>query len=160
MSRLTPTAGLIAVALFLATGTWWLANTAMQTNSGFVGVPIVSAQAAFALVLGQWLLIGLFATQEDAGTFAGAAAVALSGVLPLWPLFALLWLTSNLSVATLAATQVIAVLLAVAMTVIGAGIERMRIDGEMRMMLRMTAGIVTAALVWTGRGQLHTWVTA
>jgi len=161
MSRLTPIGGFLAAALFLAAGAWWLANMTLQASGGFAAAPMVSAQAAVALVLGQWLLIALFAGQPGStGTLSTSAASGLSYIVPVWPLIALLWLCSDLSVVTLVATQAIAFTLALAMAWIGAGVERMRIDAELEIMLRSAIGIVVAAAIWTGRSQLHAWVTA
>lgn len=161
MSRLTPIGGFLAAALFLAAGAWWLANMTLQASGGFAAAPIVSAQAAVALVLGQWLLIALFAGQPgSAGTLLTATASGLSYIVPVWPLIALLCLCSDLSVATLAATQAIAFTLALVMAWVGAAVERMRVDAEFGTMLRSALGILVAAAIWTGRSQLYAWVTA
>ena len=160
MSRLIPIAAWLSAALFLASGTWWLANMSLQATSGFSGVPDISAQAAFALVLGQWSIIGLFAGHGSYQGSSAATVANLNFVVPLWPLFALLWLTSELSIATLVQTQLIAVTLAAALTVFGSRVAILNIDHEYQMILRSTLGIIAAAVIWMGRGQLHTWVTA
>lgn len=160
MSRLTPTAVWLAAALFLAAGTWWLANMSLQANSGFSAAPVVSAQAAFALVLGQWTLVSLFASHGESRGFSATAVASLNFVVPLWPLIALLWLTSELSITTLVQTQLIAFTLAAVLAVVGSRVAQMNIDHEYQMLLRSTLGIIAAAVIWMGRGQLHTWIAA
>ena len=160
MSHLTPTAAWPAAALFLASGTWWLANLSLQASSGFSAAPVISAQAAFALVLGQWILVSLFASHNGPQGFSAATIASLNFVVPLWPLFALLWLTSELSIGTLVQTQLIAFTLAAVLTVVGSKVEQMNIDHEYQLLLRSTVGIIAAAVIWIGHGQLHTWVAA
>ena len=161
MSRLTQTAAWPAAALFLAAGSWWLASTSLQARVGYIGVPAISAQAAFSLVLGQWLVISLFAGSGDASrSFWAGTVAALNFVVPLWPLFALLWLTSDLSLAILVQTQLIAFMLATTLIVAAGRVARLSIDREYRSFLRSTVGIVVAAAIWMGRNQLHAWVTA
>jgi hypothetical protein len=160
LSRLTPTAGWLAAALFLAAGTWWLANMSLQAGSGFSGAPVVSAQAAYALVLGQWFLISLFASHGESQGFSAATVASLNFVVPLWPLIALLWLTSELSITTLVQTQLIAFTLAAVLAVVGTRVAHLNIDHEYRMLLRSTVGVAAAAAIWIGRSQLHAWVTA
>ena len=158
LSRLTPTAGWLAAALFLVAGIWWLANMSLQAGSGFSGAAVVSAQAAYALVLGQWFLISLFASHGESRRFSAATFETLDFVVPIWPLIALLWLTSELSIATLVQTQLVAFGLAAALAVVGAGAARLNIDREYCKLLRSTIGVVAAATIWIGRDQLHAWM--
>ncbi len=160
MSRLTPTAGLLAAALFLAAGTWWLGNVSLLARAGFAGLPILSAQAAFTLVLGEWLLIGLFACRLGSASSAGLAVSGLSFVVPLWPLLALFWLSSAMSAVTLLVTQVVALALVVAAVSVGGVVERLRIDAEWRSLLRSLVGIALAAGIWTTRDPLQAWLSA
>ena len=161
MSRLTLTAGWPAAGLFLATGSWWLASLSLQARNGFSGAPLISAQAAFSLVLGQWLLIGLFAGNGGSSrSFSAGAVAALNFVVPLWPLYALLWLTSDLSLAILAQTQLVAFVLATVMILVAGRVERLSIDRDYRTLLRATVGLLVAAVIWAGRSHLHAWVTA
>ena len=160
MSHLTPTAAWPAAALFLASGTWWLASMSLQASSGFSGAPVISAQAAFALVLGQWIFVSLFASHNGSQGSSATIIASLSFVVPLWPLFALLWLTSELSIETLVQTQLIACTLAAVLTMVGSRVEQTNIDHEYQLLLQSAVGITAAALIWTGRGQIFIWVAA
>ncbi len=160
MSRLTPTAAWPALALLLAAGTWWLANISLQAGSGFSAAPAISAQATFALVLGQWLLISLFASHGDFRNISAATVANLNFVVPLWPLLALLWLTSDVSITTLVQTQLIAFILAAMLAAVGKRVADLNIDAEYRTLIFSTVGIIAAAMIWIGRSQLHAWVTA
>ena len=160
MPRLTPTAGLLCAALMLSVGAWWLASVSLLAGTGFAGTARISSQAASILVLGQWSLIALFAGRERSGTIAAATASALTYVLPLWPLFSLLWLSSQLSAIPLVMTQAIAVAIVLLMVFIDARFERLNIDAGMRDVLRTAAGVAVAVAIWTGRNELHAWMTA
>ncbi len=160
MSRLTPTAAWPALALLLAAGTWWLANISLQAGSGFSAAPAISAQAAFALVLGQWFLISLFASHGNSQNSSATAVASFNFVVPLWPLLALLWLTSDVSITTLVQSQLIAFILAAILAVVGTRVARLNIDAEYRTLIFSTVGIIAAAVIWVGRSQLHAWVTA
>ena len=160
MPRLTPTSAWPALGIFLAAGTWWLANISLQAGSSFAAASAISAQAAFALVLGQWILISLFASHGDCRRFSATTVASLNFVVPLWPLLALLWLTSDVSMITLVQTQLIAFTLAVILAVVGTRVTRLNIDDEFRTLLLSTVGIIVAMTVWIGRSRLLEWVTA
>lgn len=161
MPRLTLTAGWPAAGLFLAAGSWWLASMSLQARHGFLGVPVISGQAAFGLVLGQWLLIGLFAGNGDSSrSFSAGAVAALNFVVPLWPLFALLWLTSDLSFAMLVQTQLVAFILATVMALVAGRVARLSVDRDYGTLLRSAVGLLVAAMIWAGRSHLYAWVTA
>ena len=123
-------------------------------------MPLISEQGAVALVLGQWLIIGVFAGHLDHKTYSATAFTALSFVVPLWPLLALFWLTSAVSILILAATQVAAFTLVVALVRIAAAISRRCADKELQILLRSATGIVVVAAIWVLRGPLAAWVTA
>ena len=145
--------------MFLAVGTWWLANTSLQASDGYAYVPAIGAQGAFILVLAQALLIGLLAVHNASEKRSTAALDALSFIVPVWPLLALIWLTSDLSMLAIAASQLAAFLLAFAAGAIGRRISRLSMSLEARAMLRGAAGMAIAAVVWLARGQLHAWIS-
>ncbi len=160
MQRVMSRHGLVIAALFVAASAWWLANTSLQASIGFANVPVLGAQAAFVLVLGQAMLIGLLAVQHVPDTFRTAVLAAGSLVVPVWPLLALIWLTSELSMFAIASTQVAAFLLAVAVALAGKGVSRLAVGDEPRELLRTALGVAAAAALWIARSQLHLWVTA
>ena len=160
MPRLKPTSAWPALGIFLAAGTWWLANISLQAGSSFAAASAISAQAAFALVLGQWIIISLFASHGDCRTFSPTAVASLNFVVPLWPLLALLWLTSDVSMITLVQTQLIAFTLAVILAVVGTRVTRLNINEEYRTLILSSVGIIAAMTIWIGRKPLLEWVTA
>lgn len=160
MQRVMSRHGLVIAALFVAVSAWWLANTSLQSSIGFVNVPALGAQAAFVLILGQAMLIGLLAVQHVPDTFRAAVLAAGSLVVPVWPLLALIWLTSELSMFAVASTQVAALVLAVAVALAGKGVSRLAVGDEPRALLRTALGVAAAAALWLARSQLHLWVTA
>lgn len=159
MQDLTSTRSLVVAALFLAVGAWWLANTSLQASIGFANVPAFGVHAAHVLVLGQALLIALLGVHDTPDTWREASLAAVSFIVPMWPLLALIWLTSELSMLAVATSQTAAFVLAIAVASIARGISRIDVGNETRAMLRAAAGVALAAAVWIGRGQLHTWVT-
>lgn len=160
MQRLKPTAGLLCATLVLSVGAWWLASVSLLAGTGFADTTRTSSQAALVLVLGQWCLIALFAGRERAETIAASAASALAYVLPLWPLLSLLWLSSRISMVPLIVTQVVAVAIVLLMVFIDTGFERLSIDARLRDAVRSAAGVAVAVAIWTGRNDLHAWMTA
>jgi hypothetical protein len=156
--RLATTIPWLVAALFLATGSWWLANVALLSRSAYVDVPALSAQTSFLLLLGQLLLIGLFAVHNDPGRVSDAVLGAVAFSLPLWPLFALLWVTSQLSLSSLVVSQVAAVILAALMTVAGRWIVRVTPDRELGSIIRSAAGVSMFALAWGCRGPIQGWM--
>ena len=158
MHELTSTRSLAIAALFLAVGSWWLANASMQANIGYAYVPRIAAQAAFALILGQALLIGLLAVHNAPGTWSATMLDASSYVVPAWPLLALLWLTSELSLPMIATSQVAAFAFAIAAAFVGTRVSHLAVGSEARTLLRGATGIALAASVWLARGQLQVWI--
>ena len=159
MPDVTSSRSFVVAVLFLAAGTWWLANTSLQASIGYANVPAVATQAAFVLVLGQALLTGLLAVHNAPDKWPAAALDALSFVVPVWPLLALMWLTSGLSMFAIAVSQLAAFVLAITAGSAGRRISRLAISVEARAMLRGATGTAIAAAVWIGRGELHAWIT-
>ena len=86
------------------------------------------------------------------------SAGALAAIAPAWPLLALLWLTSGLSVLVLVASQLLVALAAVLLALTGRALGRTALGDPARDVLRGAAGIGAAAIVWSLREGLHTWV--
>lgn len=159
MSRMTKSFSLLTAALFLGTGAWWLSGMALQVNGGFAAAPAFSAHASFVLVLGQLLMISLFMGQTSGGSPSDITLSALCCAVPLWPLIALLWLTSDLPLAILVASQVAALLLAGFVVLGGLAIDRVGFDRDQKALLRSATGVLVAAIVWAARNQIHEWIT-
>ena len=159
MPDVTSRRSLVAAALFLAVGAWWLANTSLQASIAFADVPAFGAHAAFVLVLGQALLIALLGVHDMPDTWRATSLAAVSFIVPMWPLLALIWLTTELSMLAVATTQLAAFVLAIVAASIGKGLSQLAVGSDGRAMLRAAAGVAIAAAVWIGRGQLHAWVT-
>ena len=159
MPDLTSRHSLVVAALFLAVGAWWLANASLQASIGFANVPGFGVYAAYVLVLGQAMLIALLGVHDTPDSWRDASLEAASLIVPMWPLLALIWLTSDLSMITVATTQVAALILAIFVASVVRGVSRLDVGNETRAMLRAAAGVAIAAVVWIGRGQLHAWIT-
>ena len=155
---------MIGAGLFAAVATWWLANVALQGDAGFTRVPILSTDAAGAAVLAQWMLVALFAAfycddeGDDPMSAKSAGLHVLAIALPLWPLFALLWLTSELSARTLLTTQFIAVAIGAIMYQLIRGIAVSRFGLETQRLLAAAAGGAVALIVFVNRTALFDWL--
>ena len=163
MPRLSAIPGLVSSALVAATAVWWLASVALQLGSGFADVTELSTHAAAMVILAQWILIALFVAPACAVFDTQPPRVhanLLAMTLPLWPLLALLWLTSKLSVITLIVSQLGALSLAVAMLLFGRAIASKKLNAELRQLLSVTAGIAVAAMIWLARTPLFSWLSS
>lgn len=157
MLRLSAKPGLVMAVLVSAIGTWWLAGVALQLGSGSADLHAWGARAAAAVILTQWMLIALLTAPARSDSQAGSL---LAVSLPLWPLLALLWLTSRLSAIDLVASQLLAVLLAMLMIVIAKLITTSIRGAEVRQLATAAAGVVLAAMIWAARGPLIAWVSS
>ena len=158
MSRLRGSSSLPVAALFLASGSWWLANVALQAGTAFVWVPVVSADAIYAAVLGQWIVICLFTRCAEDGSISSRALAVLGFVLPLWPLLAVAWLSSDIGLVTLLQTQLLAIVIAIAFVALGHLLSRRGPGTERSEILRNAFGVVAAAITWSQRQALHEWL--
>lgn len=164
MPRLNATPGMLGSLVVLAVSAWWLASVALQDGRAFAGVPLLSARAAFWLILVQWLLLGLFAVRwfgGTAGTSASigiCAATALAVIAPAWPLLVLLWLTSGLSAFALLVSQLLATGFGSAIVMVGGILGRSSVDTTISDALGSAAGLTMAAIIWSSRAGLQEWL--
>ena len=161
MPRLSAVQGNIGLILVVAIGTWWLASVALEIGSGLDDVAGLGARAAIGLVIAQWLAIALFAPRVSTGTSSSdlsAAMHLLSVTAPLWPLLAVLWLSSRLSLVAIIGSQLGAVILTASL-VLGARLaSRIATDAEVAHLLRVAMGLAAAAVIWLVRGSLAGWM--
>lgn len=163
MPRLSAVPGIVAASLVTACAVWWLSSIALQIDAGLTDVAELSARAAAVLILAQWILIALFATLLAAAIDTRsppAMANLLTVTMPLWPLLAVLWLTSKLSATGLIATQLGALALAAGMILLGQAVTRKMPGDELRQLLSVATGIAIASLIWIARAPLINWVSA
>jgi hypothetical protein len=158
MYRLSHTSSWPVAALFLAAGTWWLASVGLQAGTAFLWVPNISVDTTFVVVLGQWLIICLCAGRAAKFRCSAFSIAVLGFVVPLWPLLALTWLSSDLSFLTLTLTQLMSIFLAAAFGLFAQVVSKLNISNELRRHLRTAAGILVAAVIWSQRHVLHAWL--
>lgn len=164
MPRLNTTPGVLGSLLALAVTAWWLASVALQEGLAFAGVPLLSARATFWLILGQWLLLGLFAarwfcgTERESASIGGCAATALAVIAPAWPLLVLLWLTSSLSAFALLVIQLLAIGFGSAIVLLGGMLGRSSVDMTISDALGSATGVTMAAIIWSSRAGLQAWL--
>lgn len=163
MPRLSAIPGLVSASLAAAIGVWWLASVALQQDGGLTDVADLSAGTAAVVILAQWILIALLATQTPPAVdrqITPAVATPLAATMPLWPLLVVLWLTSRLSAVTLIASQLGAIALAAGMILLGHALTSQKKSGnELRQLLSAAAGIAIASMIWTARTPLMNWVS-
>lgn len=159
MRRLSARPGLIASMLVLATAAWWLGRIALELGSGSANLNLPGAQAATVLITAQWLLIAFLTTTIAANSKTGPLEL-LATSLPLWPLLALLWLTSKLSIFALIASQLVALLLATALALVGKTIAANVRDADFRHLASVAVGVVCATIIWLARAPLTHWITS
>lgn len=163
MPRLSAIPGLVAGALVFTCAVWWLASVALQSDGGLTDVTELSTRAAAVVILGQWILIALLATPVSSAIDVQKPPVLanlLATTLPLWPLLAVLWLTSKLSATTLIASQLGAMALAVGIILLGQAITSEKLGAELRHLLSVAAGIAIAAMIWMARTLLISWFSS
>ena len=163
MPRLSAIPGLVAAALVAASAVWWLASVALQSAGGLTDVAELSARATAALILAQWILIAVLATQIPSVILvqeSPALANLLAATMPLWPLLTVLWLTSKLSAITLVGTQLGAMVLAAGMVLLARAITRNKPGDELRQLFSVASGIAIASMIWLARAPLISWVSA
>ncbi len=163
MPRLSAVPGLAGGLLTLAAAAWWLSSLGLEARAGFGGAAALSADLAVIVVIAQWLLVVLLTTADDdtppmrLGDRLAAVPACLA---PAWPLLMLLWLTSHLSAAVLALSQVLAVAIGAGMTLAAAAIRRIPIGDGFRRQLSLAAGLAVAAGIWLARARIEAWVQA
>lgn len=173
MSRLMPMPAILGSAMVFAIASWWLASVALQGRAAYTDAAALSAQAASAAILVQWIAIALIAQSANA-TSNGKVRLwfwewvsMLAVVLPFWPLLGLLWLTSKLSATTLVASQLIAVMLVALMLVAGRAIASISASSsasnfmgtELRRLLAAFTSVVVVAIIWLNESRLAEWVS-
>lgn len=169
MPRVSAFPGVAGAALAAAVGCWWWPAMLLQEHRAYADLPLLSAQAALVLILGQWLVTALCAGRWFLAGAAGAAAgravtlaatAALTTIAPGWPLLALLWLTGTVSGTTLAALQALIALSGAALALLGVALSRSALRPAVAEPLGGAACLAAAAAVWLFRDGLRAWVMA
>ena len=161
MPRLSAMHGNVGLILVVAVGTWWLAGAALEIGGGRDDVAELGARAAVLLVTAQWLAIALFAPHVDipAPTSYRSAALSLMSITaPLWPLLAVLWLSSRLSLAAVIGSQLGALALAACLVWATGLAAPARTGTELGQPFRVAIGPAAAGILWTARAPLAGWM--
>ena len=161
MPRLSAVQGNVGLILLVTIGSWWLASAALEIGSGVDDVAGVSARGTMVLVISQWLAIALFAPHASASMSENnqsAATNLLSVTVPLWPLLAVLWLSSRVSLVVIIGSQLGAMALAGSLVLIARLAARATTDAELAHLLSVAIGLVAAVVIWVGRASLAAWM--
>lgn len=159
MYGLSARPGLVTSALVLCVGVWWLAGIALQSGGGNPDLHELSATAAVVVILAQYVLIALLPAPATVASRSGALNI-LSSLFPLWPLLALLWLTSRLSLTVLFFSQIVALLIAFTMILAARLLAGKIHDAELQQLATVAASVVFASGVWLMRAPLVAWLAS
>jgi len=160
LQRLSAAPGVAAFLLAAATSVWWLASLALVSPSEPGATAAISSTAAAACVTGHWILIALLTPLwTPRGTpLVEALPLLAAASLPLWPLLAMLWAATGISILPLAATQAGAAALFGVVLLGRELIARLPIGEETTQPLAVAFGASVAAGIWLARSPISDWV--
>lgn len=131
-----------------AVGAWWLAATRAALIGGGATATL-AGQALFALSVARPMLVSVVGLRMAVlGGFGDGARTALPTLLAAWPLVALAWLASTVSLMHALATEAALVAYALLLAALGHGLGRVLRAGRWPAAAATLLGVALAGGVW------------
>lgn len=152
---------MLTITWLVPLSAWWFGQLFVLSPVTSPAVAHLSLQAVQTVLVAQVLCICLFAPHwiEPDSSIANNGSTVAASLLPAWPLIAVLWLASGVSVAALAGTQLLAGGIGLALILIATGVRRSAARGEMLRMLQTSLGVTAASIAWLLHETWLQWLT-
>lgn len=148
-------AAMTGLALAIAIALWWLGSTRLALDHGTdAGQSAADALSALLLVRGMALAILSVRAGALYGWRQGATA-GLGLIAPSWPLVALAWSASAISLTQVALAELLLLAGSAALPLIGLGLRRSVRRVELAAMAGTGVGTALAAALWVARGSTY-----
>ena len=136
------------LALAAAIAVWWLGSTRLALDHG-TDASRSAAEALYALLLARGTAFAVLGVRAGAlyGWRRGVKA-GLGLILPSWPLVALAWSASTISLMQIALVELLLLAGSAALPLIGLSLRRLLHNAELAVMAATGVGAALAAALW------------
>jgi hypothetical protein len=152
---MSATPALLTLTYLIPVSTWWFTQLSVQPSSS----GLFSLRVLETLLITQLLCLSLFLPQwiESKDEIRQHATSIAASLLPCWPLIALLWLATGVSVLALVVWQVVAVVIGLAVALVALALQRFRVDDEPLRLMQSSLGLVAATFVFVTSADWLQW---